>query len=205
MKIRNCLQCLFHPRKPGIDGGAMRSDANNHNLQQAKSQYLGTLSIIPGLQVLLIQIRNTLATLLTRPPGEMPGLTPGEAEIPKISLVVLQDIPTSLLMRRPEIRVAAWQVATQSAQIGIAEADFYPSVSLLVSIGYSGASEDSIPDSGLLTVGPGLTWNLFDHGRITTRVKGTEEFSLTVFTDKQSSSEENSSVPFTTFTVVNGT
>jgi NodT family efflux transporter outer membrane factor (OMF) lipoprotein len=141
------------------------------DLQQAKSQYLGTLSIIPGLQVLLIQTRNALATLLARPPGEIPGLTPGEAAIPKISLVVLQDIPASLLMRRPDIRAAAWQVAAQSAQIGIAEADFYPSVSLLGSISYSGASEDSIPDSGLLTVGPGLTWNLFDHGRITNNVR----------------------------------
>jgi outer membrane protein TolC len=74
-------------------------------------------------------------------------------------------------MRRPDIRAAAWQVAAQSAQIGIAEADFYPSVSLLGSIGYSGSSEDSTPDSGLLTVGPGLTWNLFDHGKIANNVR----------------------------------
>lgn len=141
------------------------------DLQQAKSQYLGTLSIIPGLQILLIQTRNALATLLARPPGEIAELTPGDGVIPKINLVVLEDIPASLLMRRPDIRAAAWQVAAQSAQIGIAEADFYPSVSLLGSIGYSGASEDSVPDSGLLSVGPGLTWNLFDHGKIANNIR----------------------------------
>ncbi len=141
------------------------------DLQQAKSQYLGTLSIIPGLQILLIQTRNALATLLARPPGPISVLTPGNGVIPEISLVVLQDIPASLLMRRPDIRAAAWQVAAQSAQIGIAEADFYPSVSLLGSIGYSGTSEDSTPDSGLFTVGPGLTWNLFDHGKIASNVR----------------------------------
>ena len=141
------------------------------DLQQAKSQYLGTLSIIPGLQILLIQTRNALATLLARPPGPISELTPGNGVIPEISLVVLQDIPASLLMRRPDIRAAAWQVAAQSAQIGIAEADFYPSVSLLGSIGYSGSSEDSTPDSGLFTVGPGLTWNLFDHGKIANNVR----------------------------------
>jgi NodT family efflux transporter outer membrane factor (OMF) lipoprotein len=141
------------------------------DLQQAKSQYLGTLSIIPGLQILLIQTRNALATLLARPPGEIAELTPGDGVIPKISLVVLEDIPASLLMRRPDIRTAAWQVAAQSAQIGIAEADFYPSVSLLGSIGYSGASEDSVPNSGLLTVGPGFTWNLFDHGKIANNIR----------------------------------
>lgn len=74
-------------------------------------------------------------------------------------------------MRRPDIRAAAWQVAAQSAQIGIAEADFYPSVSLLGSISFSGASDDSAPDNSLLSLGPGLTWNLFDHGRISNNVR----------------------------------
>jgi outer membrane protein TolC len=83
----------------------------------------------------------------------------------------LEDFPANLLMRRPDIRVAAWQVAAQSAQIGIAEADFYPTVSLFGSISFSGASESSIPDNSLLSVGPGLTWNLFDHGRITNNVR----------------------------------
>ena len=57
------------------------------DLQQAKSQYLGTLSIIPGLQITLIQTRNALATLLVRPPGPIPELTPGNKVLPTISLV----------------------------------------------------------------------------------------------------------------------
>jgi NodT family efflux transporter outer membrane factor (OMF) lipoprotein len=141
------------------------------DLQQAKSQYLGTLATIPSLQIALIQTRNALAALLARPPGPIPELTPGNKVLPTISLVLLKDIPASLLMRRPDIRAAAWQVAAQSAQIGIAEADFYPSVSLLGSIDWSGASEDSIPDSGVLSVGPGVTWNLFDHGKIANNVR----------------------------------
>jgi NodT family efflux transporter outer membrane factor (OMF) lipoprotein len=141
------------------------------DLQQAKSQYLGTLSTIPNLQISLIQTRNALATLLARPPGAIPELTPRDDNLPTIESVVLKDFPANLLMRRPDIRAAAWQVAAQSAQIGIAEADFYPSISLLGSISFSGASEDSAPDDSLLSVGPGLTWNLFDHGRITNNVR----------------------------------
>jgi NodT family efflux transporter outer membrane factor (OMF) lipoprotein len=141
------------------------------DVQQAKSQYLGTLSTIPRLQIPLIQTRNALATLLARPPGEIAELTSTSNDLPVVSTVMLKEFPASLLMRRPDVRAAAWQVAAQSAQIGIAEADFYPSVSLLGSIGWSGASEDSIPDSTLLSIGPGLTWNLFDHGRIANNVR----------------------------------
>ena len=107
------------------------------DLQQAKSQYLGTLSTIPNLQISLIQTRNALATLLARPPGAIPELTPRDDSLPTIKSVVLKDFPANLLMRRPDIRAAAWQVAAQSAQIGIAEADFYPSVSLLGSNQFS--------------------------------------------------------------------
>lgn len=141
------------------------------DLQQAKSQYLGTLSTIPNLQISLIQNRNALATLLARPPGKIPELTPADDGLPTIKSIVLEDFPASLLMRRPDIRAAAWQVAAQSAQIGIAEADFYPSVSLLGSISFSGASDDSAPDNSLLSLGPGMTWNLFDHGRISNNVR----------------------------------
>jgi len=141
------------------------------DLQQAKSQYLATLSTIPRLEIPLATTRNALATLLARPPGQIPELSPESGELPSVTTVVLQDIPADLLMRRPDIRTAAWQVAAQSAQIGIAESDFYPSISLLGSISWSGDSEDSSSNNGVLGAGPGFTWNLFDHGRISNNVR----------------------------------
>jgi len=83
----------------------------------------------------------------------------------------MDSIPASLLLRRPDIRVAAWQVAAQSAQIGLAEADFYPSISLLGTIGWSGSSLNGSPDVGTLGLGPALSWNVFDYGRITNNVR----------------------------------
>lgn len=141
------------------------------DLQQAKTQYLATLSTIPDLQITLAKTRNALATLLGRPPGDLPELAGRPAALPAVEPLLIGDIPARLLMRRPDIRAAAWQVAAQSAQIGIAEADFYPSISLLGSIGWSGSSLDSSPTTGTLTLGPGLTWNIFDHGRIANNVR----------------------------------
>ena len=50
---------------------------------------------------------------------------------------VVVGIPADLLRRRPEVRRAERQAAAQTAQIGIAEADFYPAVSINGTLGYS--------------------------------------------------------------------
>ena len=142
------------------------------DLQQAKSQYLATLSTIPKLQISLIKTRNALATILARPPGIIDELTPSDdfnhtvfASFP------INDLPANLLLRRPDIRASAWQVAAQSAQIGIAESDFYPSISLLGSLSWTGNSVSSAPDNGFLGVGPAFAWNIFDHGRIENNIR----------------------------------
>lgn len=141
------------------------------DLQQAKSQYLATLSTIPQLEINLVQVGNALTALLGREPRNLPELDGVGGQLPSIKPVVLHDIPAKLLMRRPDIRTAAWQVAAQSAQIGIAEADFYPAISLFGSIGVSGSNLNGTPDTGSLAFGPSLRWNLFDYGRIRNNVR----------------------------------
>jgi len=141
------------------------------DLQQAKTQYLSTLSSIPQLEITLTTIRNALGALLGRAPGDMPELAATGYKLPETSSDTVRDIPARLLMRRPDVRAAAWQVAAQSAQIGIAEADYYPAISLLGSLGWSGDSLSSSPDMAGLTLGPALRWNIFDYGRIENNVR----------------------------------
>jgi outer membrane protein TolC len=93
-------------------------------------------------------------------------------------------IPAELLRRRPDIRLAERQLAAQSAQIGVAKADLYPSFSLFGSIGYTTAGSTNPPQSrnaGLsdifknnslgYSVGPSIRWNLFNYGRITNSIR----------------------------------
>ena len=141
------------------------------DLQQAKTQYLSTLSTIPELQITLTKTRNALATLLGRPPGKLAELAVPAESLPTVEPLHIQGIPARLLMRRPDITAAAWQVAVQSAQIGIAEANFYPSIALFGSIGWSGDSRSASPNTGRLSIGPGVNWNIFDHGRIENNVR----------------------------------
>ncbi len=141
------------------------------DLQQAKTQYLATLATIPDLQLGLVKTRNALATLLGRPPGDLVELQNLPAELPRIDNPLIKAVPAQQLLQRPDVRTAAWQVAAQSAQIGIAEADFYPSINLLGSLGWSGNTVNGSPNTSLLTAGPSLTWHLFDHGRIANNVR----------------------------------
>nr|WP_313620186.1 efflux transporter outer membrane subunit [Achromobacter sp.] len=144
------------------------------DLQQARTQYLGTLSTIPEFESQIARTRNALAVLIGRPPGplpELPDLNTKEAVIPLIDRAVLQDVPANLLLRRPDIRAAELRIAAQSAQVGVAEADLYPSLTLLGSIVWTATSLTGTSGGAALLAGPTLNWNVFDHGRLTNAVR----------------------------------
>ncbi|WP_145307189.1 MULTISPECIES: efflux transporter outer membrane subunit [unclassified Pseudomonas] len=141
------------------------------DLQQAKTQYLGTLSTIPSLEDQLQRTRNALAVLIGQPPGALPMLVSNEGLIPLVDRAVLQDVPANLLLRRPDVRAAELNVAAQSALIGVAESDFYPSLTLLGSIVWSADTLNGTSRSLDLIGGPSLRWNLFDHGQISNNVR----------------------------------
>jgi NodT family efflux transporter outer membrane factor (OMF) lipoprotein len=141
------------------------------DLQQAKTQYLGTLSTIPALEDQIQRTRNALAVLIGQPPGGLPQLLENQGLIPLVDRAVLQDVPANLLLRRPDVRAAELNVAAQSALIGVAVTDFYPSLTLLGSIVWSADTLKGTSNSLDLIGGPSLRWNLFDHGQISNNVR----------------------------------
>jgi NodT family efflux transporter outer membrane factor (OMF) lipoprotein len=141
------------------------------DLQQAKTQYLGTLSTLPTLEDQIQRTRNALSVLIGQPPGALPQLAENPGLIPLVDRAVLQDIPANLLLRRPDVRAAELNVAAQSALIGVAESDFYPSLTLLGSIVWSADTLKGTSRSLDLIGGPSLSWNVFDYGRISNNVR----------------------------------
>ena len=151
---------------------------------QSKGQLRTTEAAIPGFENDIRQAKNALAILLGKLPGEIDTMLAGPGRIPQIPAEVAIGAPAELLRRRPDIRLAERQLAAQSAQIGVAKADLYPSFSLFGSIGYTTAGSTSSPQSrnaGLsdlfknnslgYSVGPSITWNLFNYGRITNSIR----------------------------------
>ena len=140
------------------------------DVQQARSQYLGTLATIPQIESGLRQTRNALCVLLARPPDSLPELQGGRAKIPEVRLEAIVDMPADMLRRRPDVRTAELQLAAQSAQIGISQAALYPSIALAGSVGLSATSIGSPSSTLSLALGPALVWNVFDYGRLKNQV-----------------------------------
>jgi outer membrane protein TolC len=86
---------------------------------------------------------------------------------------VAAGIPADLLRRRPDVLSAERQAAAQSAQIGVAEADFYPHISITGTIGYSAEHFKDLFQSKALegNVGPSFQWNILNYGRILNNVR----------------------------------
>ncbi|HWR95112.1 MAG TPA: TolC family protein [Arenimonas sp.] len=141
------------------------------DVQQAKTQYLSTLASIPPLEASLRKAQNALATTLSRVPGPLPEMSGGTGVVPDAGLNIIVDLPAEMLRRRPDVRVAEMQLAAQSALIGVAEADLYPSFTLLGSLGLSAVSLNGAPTTLDTGLGPALTWNVFDHGLIRNNVR----------------------------------
>jgi len=99
---------------------------------QAQSQLLSTESQIPGLERLASQTEDALAVLLGKSPGAFDTVRPPvfavEPEIPP-------GVPSELLERRPDIRQAEQDLIAANANIGVAKAQFFPSMSLTGSFG----------------------------------------------------------------------
>jgi NodT family efflux transporter outer membrane factor (OMF) lipoprotein len=153
------------------------------DVTQARTLLESTRSLVPTLQISRQQAQNALSTLLGHPPGAIQALLGGPPEIPTASADVAVGMPAELLRRRPDIRSAELNAAAQSARIGVAKADLYPSFSLLGEIGFetssgggplsNNAGFHNLFDSGSLfySFGPQFRWPLFNYGRITNNVR----------------------------------
>lgn len=137
------------------------------DVQQAKSSLAQTEAFVPQLEFALRQTQNELCVLLGMPPEDLlPRL--GEADIPTVSSQIAVGIPAATLMRRPDVRRAERLLASQSALIGVAEADLYPQITLVGTVGRSANQFKQLfqAGSGFGSVGPSLNWNLLNYGRI---------------------------------------
>jgi len=142
-------------------------------LNQAKSEYEQALATVPALERAVAQQENALCALLGRNPGAIPrGVAIDHLGRP----VVPAGLPSDLLERRPDIRQAEQELIAANARIGVARAQYFPSISL------TGALGGTSTDLSALFGGPARTWSyavpvtvpIFAGGAIAGQVKVAE-------------------------------
>ncbi|MBK8176827.1 MAG: efflux transporter outer membrane subunit [Rhodospirillales bacterium] len=151
---------------------------SERDVEQARTVLASTEATIPQLEAALRQSKNALCVLLGVPPQPLDSELSLTSGIPVAPAQVSVGIPADLLRRRPDVRAAELQAASQSAQIGVAKADLYPAFSLTGNFGYlsSDWSHYDLTDifmskSRAFSIGPTIQWNFLNYGQITNNVR----------------------------------
>jgi NodT family efflux transporter outer membrane factor (OMF) lipoprotein len=131
---------------------------------QAKAQLETARAQDIDIGVTRAQYEHAIAVLTGQPPET---LTLAVKPLRIVPPVIPTGVPSELLQRRPDIASAERRVAEANAQIGIAKAAFYPSLTISAAGGFQGGSLVNwlIWPSRFWAIGPQLNQTLFDNGR----------------------------------------
>ena len=143
------------------------------DVAQAAAQLASTQSQVPLLKTAIKQTIYQPSVLLAKSPGALLPELEREGPIPATVPEVPIGLPSDLLRRRPDIRAAERQLAAATARIGVATADLFPKFSLTGSFGPQSRTINRMLDRQSLawSVGPGVTWPVFDGWRIRSNIK----------------------------------
>ena len=143
------------------------------DVTRARSNLASTRAAIPSLESDLNAAMNRLAVLLGMTPGSLHARLQEIRPLPDPPADLLVGLPADLLRRRPDVRRAERELAAQTARIGVATADLYPSFSISGFLGLESTDWNDLTKSGGGTWGliPGFRWNLFNGGATRGRIR----------------------------------
>ena len=140
------------------------------DVRQAEQLVYGAAQVLPDTERLIEQTENQLRLLLGQPPGAVPRGQPltAQAQPPTVP----PGLPSSLLERRPDIRAAEQTLIAANANIGVAKAAYFPTISLTGLLGFESNQLSSLftGASGVWQFVPQVTQPIFTAGRITAQV-----------------------------------
>ncbi|WP_263264475.1 efflux transporter outer membrane subunit [Pseudomonas sp. RIT-PI-S] len=145
------------------DGVATRLD-----VAQGASQVAAIEARVPALEQRRGDAVEALSLLLAEPPRSLDAELSAPGAIPEGHGRFAMGLPSELARRRPDIRQAEAQLHAATASIGVAQADFYPSIRLSGDLGLQSLQLSSLGDwdSRRFAFGPVLSLPLFEGGRL---------------------------------------
>ncbi|KRP92826.1 RND transporter [Bradyrhizobium yuanmingense] len=136
------------------------------DVAQQESVLANQKALVPPLRQTLDQNVNALAVLVSRPPESVRvhGGSLDRIAIPRVT----PGLPSELLTQRPDIRRQEAQLASATANIGNARAQFFPTIQLTGNGGYQSSALVSLfqPHAAFFQLVGSATQPIFDGGRI---------------------------------------
>ena len=174
------------------------------DMQQARVQLYSTRSAVFAIRQDMLHARNALAVLLGVDPTQMKRLlhnpriartlekhrrlafssnpslpalaaSVNQTFVPAIKLNTRRYLDAALLTRRPDLKAAEALAHAAAAEVGIAQAELYPHVSLFGTLAFSPNNTFGSWINGKealqVSFGPSFRWNIFHYGRIKNTVR----------------------------------
>lgn len=145
--------------------------AGRVDVAQAETQLKSTQAQAVDLRAQRAQLEHAIAVLLGKAPANFSlAAVDGVPRLPALP----GGLPSALLERRPDIAAAERRMAAANAQIGVAEAAFFPALTFNAAAGYQGTSLShlfTLPNR-FWSLGPALALTLFDAGARASQKEG---------------------------------
>jgi multidrug efflux system outer membrane protein len=136
------------------------------DVAQQESVLANQRAAVPPLRQTLAQNINALALLVSRSPEgvHIIGGSMDQISSPRVT----PGLPSELLTQRPDIRRQEAQLASATANVGSARAQFFPSIQLTGGGGYQSSALVSLfqPHAAFFNLVGGVTQPIFDGGAI---------------------------------------
>jgi NodT family efflux transporter outer membrane factor (OMF) lipoprotein len=155
---QHTLDIVSRLHKAGLDSGL--DEAN------AQSTLASTEAQVPVYETGARQAIYALGVLLGQHPGALLERLSPSADLPSLPGPITSGLPSDLLRRRPDVRMAEAQLHSATALIGVAEAQLFPQFSLAGSVNWVASQSGAwlTRTSRSYAVGPQANWSIFQGG-----------------------------------------
>ncbi|MDR3491409.1 MAG: efflux transporter outer membrane subunit [Gammaproteobacteria bacterium] len=147
--------------------------ATSIDVQRLESQVFSAQAAVPPLQAEARASLAALAVMIGESPESLYERMKKYSHIPVIKSDHVASLPSDLLQRRPDIRMADRDLAAATANIGVAIANQFPRFKLVGDVGYDSVFSGSLfhAASRYWTYGPQIYFPIFQGGRLKNAVK----------------------------------
>lgn len=141
------------------------------DVETARSQRASTAATIPTLESSYNTAVSRIGVLTGQAPGALKAELAATAPIPKGPDTVAIGIPADTLRQRPDVRSAERSLASATAQIGVAQAALYPSLSIGGSLSTSASAFRTIGDLITGQLFATVSQTIFDGGKLRAQLR----------------------------------
>lgn len=120
------------------------------DVRRAETSVENLRAAVPPLEQSLRDSRQRLATLAGQFPGAYDALLTPEAKLPQFSLSLPPALPLQVIQARPDVQLAQARFSQAAAEVGLARADFLPSINLMASVQIGSSTLNGNPAASVL-------------------------------------------------------